>query len=301
MSLAFGVSWMLLGPHGVDWRGAMLIGVLLPIIAASMIPWSFTPESPRYHRLCGRVEEARTSMEKLGISDEEAEQTIQAWISSGNAESPGTLQDLRIHLKPLALAIVFSASTQLTGIIALHNLMPWVLASRLPEEEALRCATIISALKFAILIPVCFWLLDQVGRRPLLCASSFMFATSSVFTAAAFMNGSSGEVVAIGYGCILCSFSAGIGPATWPYIAELLPTPIRAYGTGIALMFGRVISMLWMFFFPVLFARKPELPLWMIAVFSTAAFIFYVAMCPETTQKTLENIQQSWEKQVVSA
>jgi len=289
MSAAFGVSWMLLGPYGIDWRDAMLVGVFFPLIAASMLPWSWCPESPRYHLLCGRVEEARIAMTQLGISNEEAEGTIQAWTN--RPESNNAFENMQIHQRSMLLAIGVAMMSMLTGIVALHNLMPWVLASKMPEEEALRWSTIISTIKFVILIPVCFQLLDHVGRRPLFCCSSFMFAVAAAFTAIAFASGFPGEVVGVGYGCVVCSFSGGIGPVTWPYIAEVLPTVIRGSGTGIALSFGRICSMVWMVAFPMLFAWRAEVPLWIVAILTSMSCAFFFLMCPETMQKTLENIR----------
>jgi len=297
MTMAFFVSWLFLGPAGIDWRHAMLLGVILPLFAASMMPWSFTPESPRYHLLCGRLDEARLCMRNLGIPDDEAEQTINAWSNpSGGAseQSQSVHSMLNTHKRPLLLAIGVAVSVAASGISPLHNLMPYVLASKMPEEEALRISTIISTLKFLVLIPMCGYFLDYAGRKPLLCCSSSMFAAAAVFVGMAFHNGLSGEIIAVGYGVILCSYSAGMGPAVWPYIAEVLPTLVRGGGTGVSLMCGRIVATIWMFAFPVLFAWQQVAPFYIAALSCLAAFVFFYGnWTPETTQKTLEEIQEA--------
>lgn len=297
MSLAFGVSWLVIGVPGFGWRAAMMFGVMLPLFAASIMPWPWTPESPRYYLMCGKVDEARRTMRDLGISHDEAEQTIDAWNRRSIEGSPrdgSSLQRLRAHHRPLVLAIGVVVASMLTGISPVHYFMPWVLSQRLSEEDALKWSTIIGTLKFLILFPVCFFMLDHIGRRPLLCSSAFAFACATGLTAVAFMFGLPGEAIAIGIGCSLCTFSFGIGPATWTYLAEVLPTSIRGDGTGLALMFGRIVSCLWMLCFPILFSWKPEIPFGICAVLTSLAFTFYLTMCPETTRKTLENIQQSF-------
>merc|ERR1719217_1986988 len=204
-----------------------MVGVILSLAAALLIPWPSTPESPRYHLLCGRVDEARRTLHALGISRAEADQTIGSWADKKSdvaASEREALQSIRTHHKPFLLSIGVGVAGMLTGIVAIHNFMPWILSAKFSEEEALEWATIITFIKILILFPVTFWLLDHVGRKPLLCCSAFVFAVASAFTAVAFVAHLPAQAVGIGVGCILCSFSGGLGPATWPYIAEVLPT-----------------------------------------------------------------------------
>jgi len=296
ISFAFGASWALHGPQGFHWRHAMFLGVSFPLLSMAVL--TFAPESPRYHMLCGRLEDARLAMEQLGVSQEEADQTMRTWsqVSDDSAARDKPFEGMQIHQKSVILAIFVAIGPMLVGIVPMHSLMGWVLSSKLPEEKALRWATIISVLKFTVLIPVCFDLLDRVGRRPLLCFSAFAFAAAAAFTAVAFTGGLSGEVVAIGYGVVLCSFSAGIGPATFPYIAEVLPTAVRGQGTGVALMCSKFISCLWMLYFPTLFSWRPEMPFILVSVAAALYFIFYFTMCPETARMTLEDLQVSFAK-----
>jgi MFS family permease len=142
-------------------------------------------------------------------------------------------------------------------------------------------------------------IIDKVGRRPLLFASSAGMLATMVITggvAARFQDDWT-ESPAAGWACVvmiwlyIVNFAYGWGPCSWTLIAEVFPLSTRAKGTSIA------ASANWMNNFGVAYGVPSMLRAmdnWglyiFFAVWLAIGVVFVYFLVPETKGKTLEEM-----------
>ena len=84
------------------------------------------------------------------------------------------------------------------------------------------------------------WLLDQVGRRPLLLTGTAGMVVGMAVTAVAFighgttLHGGQAVVAVIGLMIYTGSFAVGLGPVFWLIIAEIYPLGVRGRAMSVA-------------------------------------------------------------------
>ena len=101
---------------------------------------------------------------------------------------------------------------------------------------------IIGIFKTVTLLLTCFFLIDRIGRRPLLLVSAMGMAFSASFIAAAFFFAMRLATVQIAFCAMATFFSLGFGPVTYAYVAEVYDTNVRSAGVGLSLFVSRLLS-----------------------------------------------------------
>lgn len=91
---------------------------------------------------------------------------------------------------------------------------------------------------------------------------------------------------------ILASFGLGWGPVVFLSMSELLPLRIRAFGSGAAMIANWLTGFLITYFYKDM-TKVIEIygTFWFYAVFSIVAVIYVYYLVPETTGKSLEEIE----------
>jgi MFS family permease len=142
---------------------------------------------------------------------------------------------------------------------------------------------------------------DRVGRRTILLAGMTGMALTMALLAVAFaVDDFSGiwkwVAVACLFGFIAC-FAISWGWGCWVMAAEIYPLFIRgqAISIGNTIQWGAnfVISLL----FPILLAAWGGAPVFgMLAGFGVLAPLFTYRLVPETSGKSLEQIEEEWRR-----
>lgn len=194
----------------------------------------------------------------------------------------------------MVLAGVGVASFQLlSGILVLMNLSSYIVESRWSLEEATLTTLIMGVFKTATLLVSCFFLIDRVGRRPLLLLSALGTAFSTLLIAAAFFFVMSLGVLRFAFCAFVVFFSLGFGPVTWTYMPEVFDTQVRAAGVSLSIFVSRLLSAVVLISVPILFKGDDEnaAPIFLFfAVMNAIAFLYVYAFCPETAKRTLEEM-----------
>lgn len=194
----------------------------------------------------------------------------------------------------MLLAGVGVASFQLLGgILVLMNLSSYIVESRWSLKEATLTTLVMGAFKTGTLLVACFFLIDRVGRRPLLLLSAMGTALSTVLISAAFFFMMSLAVVRIAFCAFVVFYSLGFGPVTWAYQPEVFDTHVRAAGVSVCIFVSRLLSAVMLVSVPIAYDDDDEnaAPLFLFfAVINLLAFVFVYAFCPETAKRTLEEI-----------
>ncbi len=143
---------------------------------------------------------------------------------------------------------------------------------------------------------VALWLIDRVGRRPLLIFSAAAMGLCEIALALAFQIQPPPGYLIVGI-MLMCgaSFAVGLGPGVWVMLSEIFPTRVRGRAMGIATV------ALWI----ACVALTSTFLTLVKAIGIAGAFCIYAAMCaitvvvvwkwtPETKGRTLEQIEKLW-------
>ena len=256
------------------------------------------PESPRWLTKQGREAEAMAILAR--VSGSQGARMQMEEIRTAIAEESGSIGQL---LQPgirvaLVIAVVLAVLQQITGINVVLYYAPEIFKSTgLAAAKAINDTVIIGAVNLAFTI-VAIWVVDRLGRKPLLMIASAGMGASLAALGGAFHRGDfDGPWVLLFMLAYVASFAVAMGPVVWVVLSEIFPTRIR----------GRAMSIATVCLWIACFAVSQTFP-WMLKTLQGATtFWFYAAMCavaflfvswfvPETKGKTLEEIERSWSR-----
>jgi sugar porter (SP) family MFS transporter len=287
----------------MSWRvmfGSECVPVLIFIIGLSLIP-----ESPRYLVESNQDEEAfkvLTSINGKEIARQEVEEIResielekeQKAVSYGELLLPG----VRIAL---IVGIGLAVLQQFSGGYPLTLYAPLIFQDagiELPHQAI--GTTLILMIVNLIPVLLCIYLVDKVGRRPLLIFGVSAMAVGHFIMAGCFAFEANSVLVAIILTLTTCMSNLSISPLGWVVLAELFPTRIRGRAMGVAVFFLYGSAMISTYTYPVLegfFERRFDSISGVFIIFGIICIlgvIFIYKMVPETRGKTLEQIANSW-------
>ncbi|MFO1501727.1 MAG: sugar porter family MFS transporter [Verrucomicrobiota bacterium] len=286
--LAFGGHWR--------WMFASGLVPALGWLAALTI----LPESPRWLVVKRREEEAlRFLAHTQGAS--EAQRAL-AEIKDSIAEESGGWSEVFQPGMRLALlvAVVLAVLQQMTGVSILLVYAPTVFQKAgFTATDAIWQAVPLNIWNI-VCTGVAFWLVDRLGRKPLLMAGSALMALGLLLMGLCFHFGWSGYwVVAVMFLCV-GAYVSSLAPLAWLVMSEIFLTRVR----GKAMSVAGVALWLSFFagsqFFPVLTSYftlhhgSPAIVFWIFSAVCVFSFAFCWQVVPETKGRTLEEVAASW-------
>jgi len=144
---------------------------------------------------------------------------------------------------------------------------------------------------------VAIWLIDKVGRKPLLYAGLIgMIASLSVLGFAFKMEAMSGALKMITVASLLvyiASFAVSLGPIFWLIIAEIYPLRVRGRAMSLATVSNWLFNMIVAATFLTIIEKlgKPG-TFWLYAGVAVFGIIFCFLFVPETKGRSLEDIEK---------
>jgi sugar porter (SP) family MFS transporter len=253
------------------------------------------PESPRWLFKQNRGEKARQVLSRI-MPSEKIESSV-AEIKQTLAQETGSI--IQIFHPGMRIALLIGVGLailqQITGINVVLYYAPEIFKSTgLSATEAIDSAVIIPGIMLLFTI-VAIWIVDRVGRKPLLLiASAGMALSLGLLGAAFFLEKFEGRLVLF---CVLgyvAFFSVAMGPVVWVVLAELFPTRIRGRAMSIATFFLWFSNYLVSQFFPYMLETMKGNVFFFYAFMCVIAVIFIWLLIPETKEKSLEEIEQYW-------
>jgi MFS family permease len=271
------------------------------MFASAAVPSAFfllallsVPESPRW--LVQNEREAEAEQFLARINGRDAAQAEIRAIRSAVAEESGNVLD-PVFRKPLVVAILIALFSQFTGINTIIYYGSLVFLEHVPNQTAstaLFANVMIGAINFVATI-LGMYLIDRVGRKPLMTSAFAGMAISLVGVAAAIRLQAPALVVLVFVLIYVACFAVGIGTGTWVLMSEICPTRIRGRAMSIATVFlwcgTLVVTLTFLSLARVLTAPGAFL---LYAVVCVAAFLFVRGAVPETKGRSLEEIEGWW-------
>lgn len=174
------------------------------------------------------------------------------------AESRGGWSGLfsRSHAPKILLGVVLSASVQLTGINALIMYMPSIFEDAHFDSSLSPILTVVAgAANFVATFPALF-LVDRLGRRPLLLVGLVIMLTSMATVAGILIAGNTTSTLAwLAFAAILLfqvGFELSPGTLFWIILGEVFPSSVRDQANSLINVVNWIFNIVIVFFFPPL-------------------------------------------------
>lgn len=285
------------------WRWMFLVGVIPAAVYGIL---SFTvPESPRFLLINGRRDEARKVFSRL-VPQADLEKTMNELSSAIETDRKNKGVSLRgpvLGLQGIVwVGIILSVFQQFVGInvIFYYSTTLWK-AVGFDESNSLLIGVITSVTNVLVTF-VAIFLVDRVGRKPLLLSGSVLMTLALAAMALSFVFATTvdgepslpqpwGAVALIGANLFVVGFGASWGPLVWVLLGEIFPSRIRGKALGVA------AGAQWLANFAVTVSFLPmkdwSLPLTygMYAVFAALSFVYVLWRIPETKGMELEQTE----------
>ncbi len=294
--LAYFVNWLLSFAGPSSWR-LMFASAAVPS-AAFFFALLFVPESPRFLVEKGREAEALAVLTRVGGAAAARAELVE--IRDTIAQEAGTLRELfqkRLR-KPLGIAVFLAVFQQVTGINTVIYYGSLIFKEQVggqSDSAAIGANVIIGSVNF-LMTMVALWVIDRLGRRPLMLLASGGMALALLVLGFAFrLQPPPALVILLVILLYVASFGVGLGPGVWVVIAELFPTRIRGRAMSIAtLCLWLACILITSTFLTLVEAVGSAGAFWLYAALSVVNFLFIWKVMPETKGRSLEEIERSW-------
>jgi SP family galactose:H+ symporter-like MFS transporter len=273
--------------------GALLVVGMLPL-----------PESPRWLLKNGTEAAARRVLALLRSPADVEKDVSEIREDLAHNLHAGWTELMVPALRPaLRVGIGLAVFQQVTGINTIIYYAPEIFQKAGFDKGTTALAATIGIGVINVLSTlIAMWLVDRLGRKPLLLAGLAGMTTSLAALGVAQRFGSTIGVdphslapITVGLiGLYIVCFAFSMGPIVWLMISEIFPNQSRARASAVSTSANWMANFLVSLSFPILqMAMGPAL--WFLyAAMGVGAMIFVIGYVPETKGKSLEEISRQW-------
>jgi len=298
--LAYIVDYAFASIQGWRWMFGLAV-VPAAIFAFGMF---FLPESPRWLAKRGRHDAARSILSRIRDTHDVDAELQEIEHSLAHAKERGNWRDLlSARLRPaLIVGIGLAVFQQVTGINTVIYYAPMIVQSAgISSASGAILTTAGIGIVNVLMTIVSMWLIDRIGRRPLLLTGiAGMIVTLGVLGWAfhsASPTGALSWIAVISIMVYVASFAISLGPIFWLLISEIYPLKVRSSTEGVAATFNwgsnLLVSLTFLTLLQMIGATRT---FWLYGFFAIGAWIFSYYLVPETKGRTLEEIEAFWRK-----
>ena len=294
--VAFFTNFLLRNIGGLDnWRYMLGIEAIPAILFLLLL--FFIPESPRWLVKKGNINQARNVLKKI-TKKHLVDQEITQIQKSNVSEVKNNWSDIfkGKYKKILFIGIGLAIFQQVTGINVIIYYAPSIFKALGNSIDIALYQTIAIGIVNLVFTVIAIWLVDRIGRRPLLIFGTsimlFMLLALSITFFTNRFEGLGPLFFILGY---CAAFSISLGPVVWVLIAEIFPNNMRAMGVSIAVTFLWAANFLVSFTFPILLKRiNGGFTFLIYAIMCLLCLLFVWFFVFETKGKSLEEIEKNY-------
>ncbi|AUP80476.1 D-xylose transporter XylE [Flavivirga eckloniae] len=299
MLVVYFVNWGIAEGQTIEWINKigwrrMFVSEAIPASIFSILMF-FMPESPRYLALKQKNDKALSILTRINGAEkakqvfEDIKSTVQASATKAKIFSYGK--------KVIIVGILLSVFQQFVGINVALYYAPRIFESMGAAKDASMLQTIIMGLVNVIFTVVAILTVDKWGRKPLLITGSIGMAIGMIaISVLAFMDiiGMATLVFIIIY---TASFMMSWGPICWVLISEIFPNKIRSQAVAIAVAAQWAANFFISSTYPPMMEFSSGGTYLFYGIMSVISAIFIWKFVPETKGKTLEEMDNLWNKE----
>ncbi len=288
------------GLHNIDnnWRWMFATGIIPSVLFFTGL--FFIPESPRWLYKAGRVTESLKVLTRIG-----GEKLAKVEIQEISDSLKGDLSSVSLKelLKPSArkvmlIGLILAVLVQVSGINTIVDYAPKILlAAGVEINNALLQTSLVGLINF-IFTFVAILFIDRIGRRTLYLIGSMGMVITLIMLAISFYLKMEGIFTLICILLFIAFFASCIGPVFWTLVSEIFPNRIRGKALAFASFTQWIFNFLVVLLFPHFLASFGGAKTFLfLAIMSFMQWLFTWLYVPETKGKSLEEIEQIWNKQ----
>lgn len=303
------VNWLLAEPVAADasveairesWNGQMgwrwmFWAGSVPAIAFFIFAFVI-PESPRWLATQNRREASVAIMSKI-FGKEEAEREYSEMSCNINTE--GTEKNgMRALLHPsmrrvLIIGIVLAVFQQWCGINVIFNYAQEIFEAAGYGVSDILMNIVVTGITNVVFTLVAMFLVDRLGRRPLLLIGAGGLTLIYFLMGAAYYFHLTGITLLIIVVLAIACYAMSLAPVMWVVISEIFPNAVRGAAMAIATFCLWSACFILTYTFPLLNnALGAAGTFWIYGIICLAGFLFIIRCVPETRNKSLENIEK---------
>jgi len=292
---AFYSNYFLRNLGGIDnWR--LMLGVMALPAGILFVCLFFSPESPRWLVERSQRQKALTILTRINGSTRAGNILTEIEATLRNEEKGEFSELFKGPLfRLLLVGIMLAVFQQVTGINVIMYYAPSIfLSAGFGADSALMQTAFIGLVNqtFAILA---MFLVDKMGRRPLMIIGSIGMTISMGMLSLTFISGNQkGYGVLLCIMCYLAAFGFSLGPVVFVLLSEMFPNRLRGYAVAVATFMlwssNFVVSMT----FPYLLAHFKGYSFTVYGMLCLLCLVFVLKYVRETKEKTLEEIEKDF-------
>jgi MFS family permease len=288
-------------PLHIGWRVMVGCGGVPPLV--SLLLLAGLPESPRFLWAAGRRQQARGVLQRV-MDPAEVEACCEE-IDASVVGAAAPRDALRALLSPrsrgvrlmVVVGLGLTVSQQANGSEAVVYYMPAILqGAGVRGRDGLLGFTVLVGVFRTLCILAGALLVDRVGRRPLLLASTAGVAASLALLAAGLWR-STLWLTLLGLCGFMGAYAIGIGPLNMVVISEIFPFRLRAVAMSLALFLNRLVSgAVASSFLSLTEMLSAEGTFLLFAIIASLSWLFVLRRVPETRGRSLEEMEAYFEQ-----
>jgi SP family sugar:H+ symporter-like MFS transporter len=179
------------------------------------------------------------------------------------------------------------------------------------DESNSLLISVITSVTNVVVTFVAIFLVDRVGRKPILLTGSILMTVSlgAMALAFAFATGSGqdvslpapwGGIALVAANIFVVGFGASWGPLVWVLLGEIFPSRIRGKALGVAAGAQWIANFAITVSFPAMSNWSLPLTYGMYALFAALSFVYVALRIPETKGMELEQTETLFVKKAKS-
>jgi len=259
----------------------------------------FVPDTPRSLVLKAQPIKALEVLTKLnGVA--EAKKILED-IQNTVVSHSGKL--FSFGMTVIVIGVLLSVFQQFVGINVVLYYAPEIFKSMGSGTDSALLQTIIVGAVNLLFTVLAILTVDKFGRKPLMIIGALGMAISMFALGTTFFSESVGIAALVFMLIYVASFAMSWGPVTWVLLSEIFPNKIRGRAMAVAVAAQWISNYVVSWTFPMMDKNSYLLEkfnhgfaYWIYGVMGVLAMLLVWKYVPETKGKTLEEMENIWEK-----